>query len=285
MVLSARRTLEYFRLLPGEKSLLCLPIQYVAGKMMVVRALVGGLHLQMVEPSSRPLKGWSESLRFAAMVPLQVYESLKHGDTISSVSTLLIGGGEIHPALRRELEGISSAEIYESFAMTETYTHFAVRRILKGNPDSRFHLLPGTEIGLDSRGCLVVNIPGITSGPLATNDLVDISQEGNSFQWLGRYDHVIKSGGVKMIPELLEQRIGKTLGYECLVVPEPDPRLGERLVLVVECADPNPPVADWHNTLRDLLTDYELPRRIVTLQEIPRNASLKYDRIAVRSLI
>jgi O-succinylbenzoic acid--CoA ligase len=285
MELSARRTLEYFRLLPGEKALLCLPIHYVAGKMMVVRALLGGLHLQLAEPSSRPLRGWSNPVRFAAMVPLQVYESLAHGDDLSSVSILLVGGGEIHPALRRELEGISSVEIYESFAMTETYTHFAVRKIMKGAPGNQFRLLPGTSIELDSRGCLVVEMPGITGEPVHTNDLVDISDDGKGFHWLGRFDHVIKTGGVKVIPELLEHRIGNKLGYDCLVISESDPRLGERLVLVVECPDPDPPVTEWENAFREYLTRYEMPKRILILDEIPRNFSFKYDRKAVRALL
>jgi O-succinylbenzoic acid--CoA ligase len=282
---SARRTLEYFRLQPGEKAMLCLPIHYVAGKMMVVRALLGGLHLQLVEPTSRPLRAWREPIRFAAMVPLQVHESLEHGDALSSVSTLLVGGGEIHPALRRDLEGISSLDTYESFAMTETYTHFAVRKIVKGAPGNQFRLLPGTRIEIDSRGCLVVDMPGITDAPVYTNDLVDISDDGSGFRWLGRFDHVIKTGGVKVIPELLEQTIGKILGYDCLVISEPDPKLGERLVLVVECPDPDPPVAGWKDSLSEQLTRYELPKRIMILDEIPRNASFKYDRKAVKALL
>jgi len=282
---SARRTLELFRLLPGEKALLCLPIQYVAGKMMVVRALVGGLDLKLVEPSSRPLKGWKVPVRFAAMVPFQVYESLEHGDALSSVSTLLVGGGEIHPVMRRELEEITSVDTYETFAMTETYTHFAVRKIQKGKSDRMFRLLPGTKIGMDPRGCLVVDIPGVTDEPVITNDLVEISDDGNGFQWLGRFDHVINSGGVKIIPELLENKIGKTLGHDCLVISEHDPRLGERLVLVVECSDPDPPVTAWKNSLGKYLTRYEIPKRIVTLDEIPRNTSFKYDRHAVKALI
>ena len=285
MELSARRTLQYFRLLPGDGALLCLPIQYVAGKMMVARAMVGGLNLQLVEPSGRPLKEWNDPVRFAAMVPLQVYESLEHGDSLTSISTLLVGGGEIPAALRRMLERISPTEIYESFAMTETYTHFAVRKIVKDKTESRFQLLPGTKIGLDARGCLVVDMPGITEEPVITNDLVEISNEGNGFKWLGRYDHVIKSGGIKIIPELLEQKIGQQLGYDCLVIPEPDPRLGARLVLVVECPEPAPPVAEWENTFSKYLSKYEIPKRIVVLGKIPRNSSFKYDRNTAKALL
>jgi O-succinylbenzoic acid--CoA ligase len=285
MVASALKTLDYFGLQPGDRALLCLPVDYVAGKMMVVRALVGGLDLHLREPSGRPLEEVTGSFDFAAMVPLQVQGSLEAGDGLSSVRTLLVGGGELHPSLRTRIEGMETPAVFESFAMTETCTHFALRRINGAAPDPDFRLLEGVEVRTDERGCLVVNVPGVTNGSVVSNDLVEIGKDGLGFTWLGRFDHVIKTGGIKVIPEVLEKRIKDLLGPECLLLSLPDEKLGQRLVLLAEYSGPGAPVQEWADLLREKLAPHELPRQILTTDEIPRNASLKPDRIAARKLI
>jgi len=285
MLLSAQRTLRFFKLLRGERVLLSLPVHYIAGKMMVVRALLGGLDLQLREPSSRPLKNLSESIAFAAMVPLQLEESLNHGDPVERISKLLIGGGELHPATREKLSRMTSPEVYESFGMTETYTHFALKRINGPDPDSIFKLLEGVRAVLDERACLEVEVPGITDGLLSTNDLVEINKQGDGFSWLGRFDNLINSGGIKIIPELLEEQVRDCIGHECLVLPEPDRKLGNRLALVVEFEGNDPPIEQWKDLLRNCLSAYEQPKRVITVRALPRNASMKPDRTSSRNLL
>ena len=285
MLLSAQRTLRFFMLQRGERVLLALPVHYIAGKMMVVRALLGGLDLILSEPSSRPLQKLSGSFVFAAMVPLQIEESLNHGDRLERISKLLIGGGELHPATREKLSLMSIPEVYESFGMTETYTHFALKRINGVEPDSNFKLLEGVSIGLDSRACLEVEVPGITTGSLITNDLVENNKKVDGFSWLGRFDNLINSGGIKIVPELLEEQIRECIGHECLVLPEPDRKLGNRLVLLVEFERNDPPLNEWKEKLRNQLTAYEQPRRVLTVEALPRNASMKPDRTSSRELL
>jgi len=285
MLLSAKRTLHFFKLQRGERALLALPVHYIAGKMMVVRALLGGLDLQLGEPSSRPLQTLDGSIAFAAMVPLQIEESLNHGDPMDRISKLLIGGGELHPTTRSKLSQMSMPEVYESFGMTETYTHFALRRINASSPDSDFKILEGVRIRLDPRACLEVEVPGITSGPLLTNDLVEINARGDGFSWLGRYDNLINSGGIKIIPELLEEQISLCLGHECLVLSEPDRKLGNSLVLMLEFEGEDPPLEEWMESLRNRLSAYELPRRVLTVKVLPRNASMKPDRTSARDML
>lgn len=254
MLLSAQRTLRFFHLNRGERALLSLPVHYIAGKMMVVRALVGGLDLILTEPSSRPLQNLAGAVDFAAMVPLQIEESLNHGDPLEMVSKLIIGGGELHPATRGKLSSMAEPEVYETFGMTETYTHFALKRINGPEREPRFKLLEGVRVGLDHRGCLEVEVPGITSGPLVTNDLVEIDEKGDGFSWLGRLDNLINSGGIKIIPELLEEQAREIIGQECLVLPEPDRKLGNRLVLLVEFEGADPPLEEWLDLLRKQLS-------------------------------
>lgn len=285
MLLSAQRTIRFFHLKRGERALLSLPVHYIAGKMMVVRALVGGLDLILTEPSSRPMQNLAGAFSFAAMVPLQIEESLNHGDPLEMVSKLIIGGGELHPATREKLSSIAGPEVYETFGMTETYTHFALKRINGPERESRFKLLEGVRVGLDHRGCLEVEVPGITSVPLVTNDLVEINTKGDGFSWLGRFDNLINSGGIKIIPELLEEQAGEIIGQECLVLAEPDRKLGNRLVLLVEFKGAEPPLEEWMDLLRKQLSSYELPRRVVTVKALPRNRSMKPDRTSALKLL
>jgi len=284
MILSAQRTLRFLHLKQGERALLALPVHYIAGKMMVVRALVGGLDLIMLEPSSRPLKDLSSAIGFSAMVPLQVEESLSKGDPLEQIAKLLIGGGELHQSSREKLASSIRPEVYETFGMTETYTHFALKRINGADPDPCFRLLDGVRASIDHRGCLEVEVSGITSGILRTNDLVEITESGDGFSWLGRYDNVINSGGIKIIPEELEEQIGAILQRECLVLPEADRKLGSRLVLMVEYQG-DPPVDKWLALLRSKLSNYELPRRIIAVKTLPRNASMKPDRTSAMNLL
>lgn len=285
MLNSARRTLDFFGLRKGDRALLCLPIRYIAGKMMVVRALLGGLDLQLQEPSSRPLRKLEGSMIFAAMVPLQIEESIRHGDPLGKIARVLIGGGELHPATRELLGKLSTPELFESFGMTETYTHFALKRINGSNAGNSFRLLDDVHISRDSRDCLVVEVSGVTSGKIHTNDLVEIHGEGKAFTWLGRFDNIINTGGIKIIPELLEERIGLWLGHECLVLPEKDRILGNRLVLLVEFEGKEPPLAAWEKLLRERLPGHEMPKRILAVKSLPRNASMKPDRTSCRDLL
>lgn len=285
MLVSAERTLRFFDLKQGDRALLCLPIHYIAGKMMVVRALHGGLDLVLTEPSSRPLRDLEGRVDFAAMVPLQIEDTLKYSDSLHKVLKLIIGGGEVHPETREILSGLSAPEVYESFGMTETYTHFALKRINGLTPDSAFRVLEGVRVGLDPRACLQLEIPGITSTPLITNDLVEISSTGNKFSWLGRFDNLINSGGIKIIPELLEVQVKEILDLECLVLSEPDRKLGNSLVLMLVYRGDDAPMETWMEQLREKLSSYEVPRRIITVNTLPRNKSMKPDRTSARNLL
>jgi len=285
MLNSARRTLEFFELRKGSKALLCLPVHYIAGKMMVVRALLGGLDLILMEPSSRPLKDLEGKLDFAAMVPLQIEESVRHDDPLDCISRLLIGGGELHPATRDRIASLTIPEVYETFGMTETYTHFALKRINGPLKDPGFRLLEGVSISRDPRGCLEVDVPGVTPGKVKSNDLVEIHRDGAGFNWLGRFDNLINSGGIKIIPELLEEQIRNCLGHECLVLPEADRKLGNRLVLLMEFQGKEPPVDRWLSLLRERLASHEIPKRILAVESLPRNPSMKADRTRAMDLL
>jgi len=284
MITSANMTIKHFDLAIGSRVLLCLPLQYIAGKMMVVRALVGRLNLITTEPTSRPMTNVVGNIDFAAMVPMQVYESIRNNDPVEEIGKLLIGGGVIDQSLLQRIQKLDKVEIFESFAMSETYTHFASRRINGEHRTDLFESMNGVFLGQDERGCLVVDLPGVTDGRVITNDMVSMMNE-RKFLWLGRIDHVIKSGGVKIIPEILEAKIREIIHGELLIIGIPDEKLGQKLILVIEGDKKSHLEEIYLSKLKTMLEKHEIPKRIVVIESIPRNYSMKPDRIATQKLL
>lgn len=225
MEASALATGEFFKLQPKDKALLCMSTRYIAGKMMFVRAVVLGLELDYVSPSKEPLKNTDKIYDFVAMVPLQVMHSM---DRIEQCRILIIGGAKLGNEVREKLKSKSS-EVYETYGMTETITHIAAKRI----DEKYFTVLPHANISKDERGCLVIEAPLVSKNLVVTNDLVDMPNDVQ-FCWLGRIDNVINSGGVKLVPELIEQKLADYIPYRFYVIGKEDANLGQKLVLVIE---------------------------------------------------
>jgi O-succinylbenzoic acid--CoA ligase len=225
MVNSALATGDFFELLPGIKVLHCLPTQYVAGKMMLVRAFILGWDMDLVAPVSNPLERIETEYDFAAMVPLQAQHSL---NKLHQVKKLILGGAKVSQALSDQLVQLST-HIYETYGMTETITHIAAKKI----GEEAFTVLPNVRISEDDRHCLVIDPYVICDEPIITNDVVNVVNE-TQFVWLGRYDNVINSGGVKLFPEQIEEKLSGSIDRRFFVKGMPDEQLGEKLVLVVE---------------------------------------------------
>lgn len=233
MIHSAKNTGQFFELGPGTSALLCLSANFIAGKMMWVRAITLGWHMDIAENFSRPLDGNQKEYDFSAMVPLQVQHSLPELDTVKK---MIVGGGVVSRSLTKALQSLQTV-IYATYGMTETITHIAVRKLnhLNNEQFENYQALPSVSLSQDDRGCLVIEAPLVSDAPVVTNDMVDLLST-TSFRWLGRYDSVVNSGGVKLIPETIEAKIGKVLTERFMVCGIPDEQLGEKLVLLVEGA-------------------------------------------------
>ena len=225
MIASALATGEFFKLQPKDLALLCLPPRYIAGKMMFVRALVLGLELDFVSPSKEPLKNNNKMYDFVAMVPLQVHNSITQ---IEQCKTLIIGGAKLNDSVKKMLNNML-IDVYETYGMTETITHIAAKKI----NEKYYTVLPHANISMDNRGCLVIEAPLVSNFLVVTNDLVEMPND-IQFRWLGRYDNVINSGGVKLLPELIEQKLSEYIPYRFYVIGKEDEDLGEKLILVIE---------------------------------------------------
>ncbi len=225
MIASAMATGVFFKLKPNNTVLHCLPIDYVAGKMMLIRCFVLGLDVQFVTPSANPLANIEKSFDFCAMVPLQVQNSL---GKLNLLKKVIIGGAKVPNDLVHLLLK-TTAMAYETYGMTETVSHIAVKKI----GDTAFLTLPHINIFKNEQDCLVINAPKIGIEKLHTNDIVELISP-NSFIWLGRLDNVINSGGVKIIPEQVALKLAPFISRRFFIFGLQDDILGQKTVLCIE---------------------------------------------------
>lgn len=272
MVNSALATGTYFSLSPGDKALLCLPFSSIAGKMMLVRAMILGLSLDYVRPSSQPLLGIPKSYDFVAMVPLQVEKSLEQ---LTKIKTLIIGGAPVPLRLKKQMKEVST-QVFETYGMTETITHIAVMP-LNGKNAEAFTILPDIKISKDERDCLVIEAPKITNSVVVTNDIVELISE-KEFNWIGRYDSVINSGGIKLYPEQIEKKLSESIRNRFFVYGIPDNQLGQKLVLLIEGKNLDEP--DVKKKIKSLttLSKYEVPKEVFGIAKFEETDSGKILR-------
>lgn len=225
MVESAIATGDFFDISPGQKALQCLPVKYIAGKLMFIRAFILGLEMDFVAPTSTPLYHNETEYDFVAMVPLQAKHSLKE---LKKVKKMIIGGSMISKSLEQELKKLPT-KVYETYGMTETITHIAAKEI----GEASFTVLPNVTISYDDRNCLVIHAPRISKDVIITNDLVELVNE-NQFVFLGRYDNIVNSGGIKLIPEQIEKKLAGKIARRYFVAGKKDDELGEKLILIIE---------------------------------------------------
>lgn len=270
MRMSAQLTGEFFQLKKGDSALLCLPVGFIAGKMMIVRAIELGLKLYCVEPKSKIDLADFPRLDFVPMTPMQVENSM---DSLSCIKTLLIGGAALSESLRTELLN-HSTKSFESYGMTETITHIALKEI----SEEYYSVLKGVKISTDHRDCLVIQTPYFEER-IITNDLVEIISD-KKFKWLGRVDNVINSGGIKLIPEKIESKLKPFIEQEFIISSIPDEILGEKLVLIVEGNQ----ILEIDFELAQL-SKFEIPKKQFQLPNFPRTEAGKLKRAAIREKI
>jgi len=275
MTHSAENSCNYFNIQFGHTAAHCLPVDYIAGKMMVVRAFVGGLNLLMAEPTSMPDLSNFGKIDFCAMVPLQVYNSLNSVETLRNIKKLIIGGAEIRPELEVVLRDMPN-EVYATYGMAETCSHVAIRRLSGPCYERNYTALPGVEFSIDNRNCLIIKADYL-DGDIITNDVADLI-DSRTFRWIGRYDNLINSGGVKIVPEEIEALISKNTGLDCAVIGVADPQLGQKVVLFIEKGRSEMTSDEVRLLLKDELPKNLQPKEIVMMDQLPRNSSFKVDR-------
>ncbi len=282
MVASARATCAALRLEPGMTALLAMPLRYIAARMVVVRALVGGLNLLPVTPSSTPMRDVHQHVDFAALTPMQAYECLQHpvsADRLRDVRRLLLGGGAVNQQLTAALAGFPNP-VWSSYGMTETLSHIALRRVNGPSATDWYTPLPGVSVRLSASGTLSIMAPMVVDGWLETHDIAEIDGEGR-FRVLGRCDNVVNSGGIKVRLEAVEELLEPVIKGGFAVTSLPDPRLGDKLCLL--CAG-HESVESLEKVCHHVLPRYWVPRVYFHVQEIPLTGTGKKARAQARDL-
>ena len=282
MMQSARLTCEFLNLQAGDTALLCMNLRYIGAMMMVVRSLVAGLNLVVRPASGHPLSDVEVPLKFAAMVPLQVYDALRvpaERKRLEHTDILIIGGGAVDDSLEAELKTIPIAA-YSTYGMTETLSHIALRR-LNGEAASKcYYPFPSVELSLSAENTLIVKAPLICDDVLQTNDIACLCSDGG-FTIAGRKDNVINSGGIKIQAEEMENRLQPFIPVPFAVTAVPDPRLGQALTLLIAG---KPDIKELENKLQAVLETYYRPKHIFITELIPQTENGKIDRTGCRIL-
>jgi len=272
LVNSAIATGDFFEVSVGDRALHCLPANYIAGKMMLIRAMILGLEIDLISPSKNPFYKNEKTYDFVAMTPMQVFHSLPD---LKKVKKLIIGGAYVSSALQKALIK-AKVNAYETYGMMETLSHIAIRTM--ADPVSEFKCLPNVTVGQDERKCLIINAPKLDVENLATNDEVELFSPTH-FRLIGRVDHVINSGGVKLHPEQIERKLSEALAFHFFVDQISDSELGEKVVLVVK-DDPEIKLEKLKKQIKSCnsLTAYEMPKAIVFFKEFIQTYSGKVKR-------
>ena len=282
MMQSARLTCEFLNLQAGDTALLCMNLRYIGAMMMVVRSLVAGLNLVVRPASGHPLSDVEVPLKFAAMVPLQVYNTLRvpaERKRLEHTDILIIGGGAVDDSLEAELKTIPIAA-YSTYGMTETLSHIALRR-LNGEAASKcYYPFPSVELSLSAENTLIVKAPLICDDVLQTNDIACLCSDGG-FTIAGRKDNVINSGGIKIQAEEMENRLQPFIPVPFAVTAVPDPCLGQALTLLIAG---KPDIKELENKLQAVLETYYRPKHIFITELIPQTENGKIDRTGCRIL-
>jgi len=280
MIQSARITCSFLKLNKGDKALLCLPLQYISGQMMVVRALIFGLDLIVRRPSGNPLADVQTPLHFAAMTPMQVYNSLQvpeEKERLMQIEKLLIGGGAIDPELSQMIQTFQNA-VYSTYGMTETLSHIALRRLSGTEASDYYTPFPSVNLSLSPEKTLIIEASQVADEAIYTNDIAELLPDGR-FRILGRADNIINSGGIKIQAEEIEEALRTVITGNFAITSVPHPKFGEAVVLLM----PQEQTLSSEQ-INMLLPTFRRPKYIRQINMIPLTPTGKIDRAACRRL-
>jgi O-succinylbenzoic acid--CoA ligase len=282
LVASALATINFFNLQKGNTALLAIPAAKIGGRMMIVRSILAGLDLCCVPLSSKPFNGITihNQFDFAPLTPMQLLNSLNDASAakkIENINTILLGGGEVSNVLLQKIQSLSSA-VFHSYGMTETASHIAIRKLNGSNAQNLYHTLEGIDVATNENNCLVISAPHFSKEPIITNDVVSI-HSSTSFEWLGRIDNTINTGGIKIQAEIVEQKLFKHLKYRFFFTAEKDDLLGEKVVLAIESSPfDEKELNKLKNLLNKHLEKFERPKKIAFVYKFRETETGKIQR-------
>ncbi|HRK55478.1 MAG TPA: AMP-binding protein [Cyclobacteriaceae bacterium] len=284
MIASASMTQAALGLKEGDTALVCLDTKYIAGQMMLVRSFVVRMNIIATEPTSNPFTSidTNQKIDFTALVPYQLQNIVStNPEYLNKVRVAIIGGAPVDSSLKNKLKGLR-CEVYATYGMTETLSHIGLMRLNNSNSDDYYTTLPGVVIEKDRRGCLLIETRFLSESVI-TNDLVEI-KEPNQFKWLGRWDNIINSGGVKVIPEKIEKQLEEIfrvcdIHSRFFIAGFPDVNLGQKVGLVIESSPfEEEALLQLQSKMKAELSRYEVPREVMFIKSFEETETGKINR-------
>lgn len=279
LLISAKKTIAFLQIEKGSSCYLCLSCSTIAGKMMMVRAILNEMRIIVGPVSSGSLELLNEKVAFTAIVPMQLQQTLLHlPEKLRLIDKTIVGGAPINTSIE-DLLKLERLTVYQTFGMTETISHVALRKI-GFQQEKYYHALDGITFSISKQQCLVIHYPEIDLDELLTNDLVEL-QSPTTFKWLGRADFVINSGGIKLFPEVIESKLSQHINRSFFIYGLQDEKLGQKVVLLIE----GEAFAFEKEIFHDTLEKYEKPREIIFLTQFIRTESGKINRLETIKLL
>lgn len=279
MIISAKKTNIHFGISDNSDVLLCLSPQTIGGKMMIVRSIVGNFNLNIGQLNANPLQEIDQKIDFCAMVPMQLINSLNYNsEKLSKIGKIIIGGAPLPIEIENKISKIN-INVFHTFGMTETLSHFAIRQIGVDGKNV-YNAMDGIKFSL-SENKLIVDYPEILDQPLVTNEIVNLIND-EQFEWIGRSDFAINSGGIKIFPEVIESKINSIIQTPFFITSKSDKYLGERLILVIENSEL---IQLKKIDFLNILNNYEIPKEVFAIPEFVRTESGKINRLETINLI
>lgn len=233
MRISARATNTFFGINKSSTLALPLSLDYIAGKMMAVRAFEAECKL-LILPISNNIQ-LTEAVDLLAVVPSQIQSILERRETWHHIKHLLVGGAPLSGELSRAFS-TTGIKTYIGYGMTETCSHVALRNLSDDRPI--YTAMPDITFDASHEGCLTIKSEKFSWKKLQTRDLVELIDEKH-FSWIGRADNVINSGGIKIFPEKAEHLIMDSLKQfpEFYIIGEDHAVWGQCAVAVARCSE------------------------------------------------
>ena len=290
MIASAKMSIDALGLKRGYNALLCISPDYIGGKMMLVRSVIAGMRIIASTPSSNPFSKLPlhQHIDFAAMVPYQIHEIMRSDEAVrfNEIKTVIIGGASIDRETEEKLQGYRCV-FYSTYGMTETISHIALRQLNGKDASDYYRMLPGVRISVDERSCLEIEWDQL-SQRIVTNDIVEIIK-AEAFRWIGRWDNVINTGGVKVFPERVEKiikEILRSLGVHnsFFVGSVADVKFGDKVTLFIEGQLGNEMLDVVEREISRKIPKTEAPKQIILVKSFVLTENGKINRKATANL-
>lgn len=276
MLESAAMTCSFFNLKKDDTALLCLSAKHIGGMMMIVRSIYAQLNLITTEPKANPLININKSIDFTAMVPYQAQTCLNESsEKTKAIKNIIIGGGKVSYDLQQLIQ-LNQINAYSTFGMTETISHIALQKI---GYEDYYTCLNNIEVEKSEENTLIINAPNLLSEKLTTNDIVEL-KNNKQFIWLGRKDFAIETGGVKVLPELIEKKLEPHINSRFIISYITSSKFNNEVVLLIESNE-----YKFDETIFKDLNKFEKPKKILFIKQFIKTENGKIKREATRGLI